>query len=358
MPRLAVVTAAVVSHAVRRATTVVGVASLTFVVGVGDIGGAGDPAAAAEDTPPLSNATVSLSAQSDDRFPTGFAVVDRLQPGAVLRVDVAGFRSHARGRVRQCVQTSILQCGNEFPVQFGVDGRAVFQYQVIADFHPAAVSAGGCRAHGAPCTVAVESEDGDRRASVGMLFLDTRPEPGTVRVQPSSSLVDGDTVTIEVFGYPPGSELKAVLCAAPAVAGSERCGPPGPSVPFEVGPEGSASVTLTVRAGPVGSRRAMCRHGDVCGVSVVSETNFSRPAVVPISFAAPPGASYDNGRVGTGLAAAALLIGVAGWLIRRTDWSPVGEAAAPELDAAEYADLDAIVAALPPLEDEVGATSP
>ena len=39
--------------------------------------------------------------------------------------------------------------------------------------------------------------------------------------------------------------------------------------------------------------------------------------------------------------------------IVRADWSAVGEAAAPEIDDAEYADLDAIIAALPPEEDEV-----
>ena len=45
------------------------------------------------------------------------------------------------------------------------------------------------------------------------------------------------------------------------------------------------------------------------------------------------------------------------WLIKRTDWSAVGEAAAPEIDDAEYADLDAIIAALPPEEDELVTTS-
>ena len=38
--------------------------------------------------------------------------------------------------------------------------------------------------------------------------------------------------------------------------------------------------------------------------------------------------------------------------MRRTDWAPVGEVAAPEIDEAAYADLDAIIAALPPEELE------
>ncbi len=47
-----------------------------------------------------------------------------------------------------------------------------------------------------------------------------------------------------------------------------------------------------------------------------------------------------------------MLLLVAIWLVRRTDWRPVGEAAAPEIDDAEYADLDSIIAALPPEEDD------
>lgn len=51
----------------------------------------------------------------------------------------------------------------------------------------------------------------------------------------------------------------------------------------------------------------------------------------------------------------ALALGLVSWLVRRTDWSPAGEAAAPEIDEAEYADLDAIVAALPAEDEPVEA---
>ena len=74
--------------------------------------------------------------------------------------------------------------------------------------------------------------------------------------------------------------------------------------------------------------------------------------LTPISFADPPGAAYDPGRLALGLALAALLLAVAGGLILRSDWSAVGEAAAPEIDDVDYADLDAIIAALPPEEDD------
>ena len=82
-----------------------------------------------------------------------------------------------------------------------------------------------------------------------------------------------------------------------------------------------------------------------------------RAPVVELGFATPPGAEYDDGRLAAGLGGAALLVLAGLWLVRRTDWSPIGEEAAPEIDEAEYADLDAIVAALPPEEDDLDVLS-
>jgi hypothetical protein len=58
------------------------------------------------------------------------------------------------------------------------------------------------------------------------------------------------------------------------------------------------------------------------------------------------GAEYDPVRLTAGLGVAALLLATAALFVHATDWSAVGEAAAPEIDDVEYADLDAIVAAL------------
>jgi hypothetical protein len=83
---------------------------------------------------------------------------------------------------------------------------------------------------------------------------------------------------------------------------------------------------------------------------VASRDVFVRAPVVPITFAVPPGADYDPTRLLLGLALAALFVAIGAWLVLRSDWSAIGEAAAPEIDDAEYADLDAIIAALPPEE--------
>jgi hypothetical protein len=322
------------------------------VVGIVIVGAVG--AAAAD---PLVSVDLAVR-DDDDEFPSGALAVGGLASGAVLRVRVEGFASHATAAVRQCVTTTTVVCGTPFPVQFDEDGRALFQYRVLDDFHAAVGPSGGCRAGAARCTLVVEESDGDSDedpddrtvADIDTVFVDAVPEPGVVRVSPVRDLVDGERVAVRVSGYPPGAEVEARLCAAPAVDGRARCGAPGPHVPIVVGPDGAGSATLVVHPGPVGTSGVECGRGRTCGIVVVGERTYARAAAVPISFAAPPGADYDPTRVVTGLGVAALLVGSAGWVIRRTDWSPVGELAAPEIDEAEYADLDAIVAALPPEE--------
>jgi hypothetical protein len=163
--------------------------------------------------------------------------------------------------------------------------------------------------------------------------------------------VEGRTVTVAVADFPRGATVDVMLCAAPASAG-RRCGAPGPTTTLTVGADGTGRARLRIVPGPVGADRVPCERGDACGVSVVARDAATQAAVEPIVFAAPPGAAYDPARVALGLAIAALLVAIAAGLILGTDWSPVGEAAAPEIDDAEYADLDAIVAALPPEEDD------
>ena len=280
-----------------------------------------------------------------DAFPSSYDALDGLEPNTVVRLRVEGFESYAEAVAQQCVTGG--RCGNGLDVQFGEDGVASFQYLVVDDF-TAAARGGRCRAAAAPCSIVVTDVDGDPRAEVGTVFHDRLPMAGRIRVTPNTGLADGQAVTVEVENYPAGAAVQAMLCAAPDATGAERCGPPGPTAPLTVGPDGTGHTTLTIRAGPVGAERVRCGREMTCGVSVASPTVFAGAPVVPIGFAAPPTAHYDPTRLAAGLAAAALLIGAATWLVRDTDWSAVGEAAAPEIDEAAYADLDAIVASLPP----------
>jgi Neocarzinostatin family len=301
------------------------------------------------------DATVRLSPRSrdDDRFPSTYDAIDALEPGMVLRVRAEDFAEYAEGIAAQCVhRANAVECGNAFPVQFDADGKAFFQYEVRDDFHANAVAGGRCHADAARCTLVVHDEQRNTTAVIDTVFHDRLPEPGKIRVTPSSGVADGQTVTVAVTGYPAGAQVNAMLCAAPDATGSGRCGAPGPTTPLLVGPDGTGTSKLVVKEGPVGSQRIPCGRDAVCGISVASADVFTRAPVVPVSFASPGGAVYDRNRVAIGLALAIVLIGLAIWFLRRTDWSPVGEVAAPEIDDADYADLDAIIAALPSEDDE------
>jgi hypothetical protein len=298
--------------------------------------------------PGANDRTVELTADDADGFPDPDPAVDRLESGAVLRIHVTGFDEFAEAHVEQCITVARQWCDNRLPVQFGEDGSALFQYQVTDDFAVAA-DHGRCRAYEAPCLVVVTGADGEARTQVLTVFGDAAPPPGRIEVTPRTGLEDGQAVTVTVEGFPAGAQVWAKLCVPPATTGSEHCGEPGPTAPLTARADGTGRTTLMVRTGPVGTEGIPCRHDQPCGVSVASETVFARTAVVPISFT-PPGANYDPARTSAGLAVAAALLASVTWLVRRTDWTPIGEAHAPEIDDADYADLDALVAAQPPQE--------
>ena len=298
------------------------------------------------------SAPVTIEADTSEGFPESYDVADRLAANTVLQVHARGFVPFTEAIAEQCAPTVTVRCVNVIPVQFDADGEARFQYLVSADFANGEPVAGRCRVDAVPCTIVVRAADGSRHGDIQTIFGDAIAPPGTITVTPATGLsLAGETVTVEVRDYPPGATVSAMLCAAPDAAGL-RCGAPGPQAPVVVGADGRGTTKLLIEPGPVGENRVPCGRGDACGISVASPEVFARAPVVPISFAAPPGADLDPTRLALGLAIAALLVGIGAWLIIRTDWSAVGEAAAPEIDDAEYADLDAIIAALPPEADD------
>jgi len=302
---------------------------------------------------PVSDLGPQVTIGVDDRegFPDAYSVADGLRRNSVLRITAHGFEPFERGIAEQCAPTLTPRCFNQIPVQFDEDGVARFQYLVTLGFLQGSPPAGRCGVGTAACVVVVRSVESDRRGQIQTLFGVTAPPPGLVTVSRSDGLsLDGETVTVTVRDYPPGATVQAALCAAPGTF--DRCGRPGPQAPLVVGPDGTGSTKLRIEPGSVGAASASCTRGSDCGIAVASRDVFTRAPVVPISFAGRAGAAYDPSRLALGLGIAAVLIAIAAWLILRTDWSPVGEAAAPEIDDAEYADLDAIIAALPPEEED------
>ena len=87
-------------------------------------------------------------------------------------------------------------------------------------------------------------------------------------------------------------------------------------------------------ADPGRHRGAPCGRDAKCGVVVAAEHASVPGAVVPITFAAGPGADYDFARLASGLCGALVLLGIAWFLVRTTDWRKPTEADTPDLDAA------------------------
>jgi len=301
---------------------------------------------------------VRLAVENDVDEGTGFTstrLIEGLSSTAVLDVSVEGFESFASAVAEQCLVTTVSACANRLPVQFDGDGRARFQYLVRDDFRP---GTGGCAADAPRCVVVVRALESDHRAEVVTLFHDRLPPPGELEVDPASGLADGRSVRVAVAGLPAGAAVAVTTCVAPAVEGAARCGAPAATEHLVIGPDGTVATDLTVTSGPIGADGLRCGGEQRCAIVVIGDSVAVRAPVLPITFALPPGSDYDPARLAAGLSLAAALLAVAVVLLRRTDWSAVGEAAAPEIDDAEYADLDAIVAALPPEPEDLEVTSP
>lgn len=295
-------------------------------------------------------AVVRLTADDDHEgpFPSSPPVIDELSGGTVLRIHVEGFEPGSEAVVSQCARGGGgPACGNAFPVQIRRDGTALFQYEIHDVFRSRTRGTVECGLDGSLCSLVVETRDPSRSASIETVFGGSAPGRGEVVVNPRTELTEGETVRVSVRGFPPRSPMSVVLCSAPDAAGSARCGAPGPVAALLTDQAGRGAADLEVRAGPVGSEAAPCDRTHPCGVAVLSDSVTVGAPVVEIGFAPPPGAAYDPTRLAVGLAVAALLIVTAVLLIRGTDWSPIGEAQAPQIDQAEYPDLDAIVEALP-----------
>ncbi len=281
--------------------------------------------------------------------PDSFGGLERrlgdIADGDVLDITVMNFVADATGRVELCGDGSAPRCSASYPVTFNSDGYARFQYRIVRPKDSA------CATAGLPCRVRVVS--GDREASLQVWFDAPAPAIGEVMVSRRTGLRDGDEIEIKVTGLQPGQDVIATMCAAPARRGIEQCGAPAPEVTIAVDAQGSGSARYVVRAGPTGSERIACGRGSNCAIAVLSMNRDALTDVRTIEFARREGANYVQDRLIVGLGLATALIVAAFAWNRRVDWSAVGDAAAPEIDEAEYADLDAIVAELDRRDAEV-----
>jgi hypothetical protein len=245
--------------------------------------------------------TVRLQARPSDEHLVAAQTVDGLSDGDVLVVRVTDGAAGARGNVLQCRLTvdGFSECTNRFPVQFGDDGAATFQYQLV--------DPGDCGATGA-CVVRVSDGDHDLSAHAFTVFGEPAPPPPEVTLSPAAPYQPGDRVTVTVTDVAPATEIRAAFCA-------DEC---RDATTVVADAAGTAETTVVIGA-----------RCDNCGVVVVSAASSQ---VVETRFTAPPGPEYDLLRLVAGLTAAVLLLLIAWRVVVTVDWRPPSEAEAPELD--------------------------
>ncbi len=293
---------------------------------------AGPSAAQESDEPQVRTLRVAWVDPEEVRLPL---VEDRLDPATVLEIRAVGFPTDTTGNVRHCVTETTRVCRNALAVRTDDDGVAVFQYLITDTVD----SVGACRIS-SPRRCTLEIAIGDRRTEIDTVFVDQAPPPGLISVDPRRGLSIGDTVTVELVGFPAGAELTVQVCAVPSTRG-DRCGPPGPEVRVITDGDGSARTRLTLDVNDVGDAGIACGRRTTCQVVTTGDGVGARAAPAPLHFATTPGASYDGPRLAAGLLLAALLCTVAIRLTRGTDWRPPAEADASAIDDAMWADLDA-----------------
>jgi hypothetical protein len=244
---------------------------------------------------------VSVEATTAGTWGALVPVVDRLDDGDVLAITVTDGVARSEGTVRQCTQTAtgLDDCTNRFPVQFGDDGRARFQYRVA--------DPGTCDGTAA-CVVVVGDAGGDRQAVVATVFGGAAPPPPTAVLASPGPYAPGQEVAVTVSDLHAGADVSAAFCA-------ETCGVPRHAV---AEPDGTATIAVTV-----GDR---CRG---CGVVVVSGAGAAR---VRVPFVPPPTVGYDMTRLVAGLAVAALALLLAWRTVVAVDWRPPSEAQVPDTD--------------------------
>ncbi len=263
-------------------------------------------------------------------FGRGPPVADKLARPSVLRITASSFEANAKGQVEQCTRD---RCTNPFPVLFDEVGSARIQYLVRDTIATADGPVSTCRADDPPCVVRIRTETDT--AFLTTVFGDAAPTPRRVTVTPSArDLVGEAAVTVMAHGFTPGARVDATMCVAPDTAGTGRCGAPSPVSSFTIGADGTGRTALVIRGGHVGSEGAACGRDAPCGIVVQEEASEVPAPVALVTFAAGPSARYESGRLVIGLALGAVLLAVALFLTRRTDWRKPTEADTPELDRA------------------------
>jgi hypothetical protein len=142
-----------------------------------------------------------------------------------------------------------------------------------------------------------------------------------ITVEPSTDLVDGDTLTVTVTGFPASSEtFVSGQCVTPIEDPLQQCNVAN-IIPVALDANGEATFEITVNTGPIGTGN--CGFGADDCVIMVGSLAEPENAAAPISFADEVTAEPVLAETGTAatlaLLAIAMLLVAAGMAI--VGWS-------------------------------------
>lgn len=267
------------------------------------------PSTVARGSTPLRSATIHLVSPQPGALPPVPRMVGDLHDGDVVVVGLSGLEPHSRATVHQCPTAAPAagSCRAGLPITASGQGLATVLVDLRDRLDVAGSADADCR-EPAGCSIVVF---GSARLEVITVF--ERPAPLPIKVSAAPARIPpGSRVTASAEHLPPGTDVSFVVCR-PSRPGEADCGTPTESV--RVDRSGKASAPVTVGPG-------RCPRGGTCAVAVVAGDGgplaFARLQLIGRS-----GATYADERVQAGLAIAIALLLVAGWVLRRTDWTPV-----------------------------------
>lgn len=295
------------------------IVGLGLAVGRGVDGGVGGereaeaPTTTTSVTPgpvPLRAPTLVLRAPRAERPPSPARAVGDLADGELVVVAIDAPEPLRTGTVHQCPTGAIdpADCRDGLPITTDDRGRARALLDLRDRFDSRGRGEVDCR-DDLGCSLVFF---GPTRLEVRTIF--DGPAPPAVRVEAQPAQVEEGVATRTVArNVPPGARVTFALCRWSTDERVVSCG--ARSVPTRADARGLASGEVLVDGDA-------CGRGESCFVAVAVEDGD------PVAFGflrvtGAAGAVYDDGRLTAGLAAAALLLLGAAWLLRRTDWTPV-----------------------------------
>jgi hypothetical protein len=303
-----------------RAVVTVAAVTLTALLVVGALGtglpGSGsseeeaaDPApttTAPARATPLLDVDVELAARAPDQLPAIAPVLGALADGDSVVIAASGLDELTRATVHQCPAGAAVpaECREGLSVTVSEHQRLTVLVDLVERF--------GIGSSSVDCTV----EDcsvvifGSERLELRTVFGREAPPPVEVSAEPAA-LPPGSDVTARATGLPPRAEVTFSVCRPDGNGGAD-C---GASSRVQSTADGTALAELEVSAG-------RCGRGEVCAVAVEAGDSGAL-AYRHLHLIGRGGASYDDDRVALGLLAAAVLLGIALLVLRRTDWTPV-----------------------------------